>query len=67
MKASEVIKQIQDIVDREGDLIVLVTEPHEYWGTLYYEPSVLIRNNAQPDGPKSGKTVKAIVIQDPYR
>ena len=58
MKTSELIQYLTQSLKEHGDLPCVVTESHEYWGSLYtkineYNITVM---NAQPDGPKSGKS-----------
>ncbi len=65
MKISELIKKLQDMQDKEGDLNTCVSQPDEYWGsvdshTTDYNVTV---KRAQPDGPKSGKSELAVVFE----
>jgi len=66
MKISELILKLQEVKDKEGDLNVCVSESHEYWGSVQRhieEYDINVSNHAQPDGPKSGKSEKAIVFE----
>lgn len=66
MKISELILKLQEVKDKEGDLNVCVSESHEYWGSVQRhieEHDINVSNHAQPDGPKSGKSEKAIVFE----
>lgn len=64
MKASVLVAQLQEIIEKQGDLEVVRTEQDHYWGTLYYPlydiPTVM--NNCPLNGPKSWLTEKAIVL-----
>jgi len=65
MRITELIERLEQIKDEEGDLIVCTSEPHEYWGTLHQELdkyNVCVNPNAQPKGPKSGETERAVVF-----
>lgn len=65
MKASELIEYLQKVIDTEGDLMVCKSEDHEYWGSTELElelHSCQVSPFAQPDGPKSGKQEKAIIL-----
>ena len=64
MKISELISKLEEIKNKEGDLNVCVSESHEYWGNTEShstEHNVAV-SHAQPDGPKSGKSKKAVVF-----
>jgi len=66
MKISELIAKLEEIKSKEGDLAVCVSEPHEYWGSVQshitFDYNMCVTNHAQPDGPKSGKSEKAVVF-----
>jgi hypothetical protein len=66
MKISELIAVLEVIKKNDGDLTVCVSVPHEYWGTLESHLTVgynvNIKNQAQADGPKSGKSEKSVVF-----
>lgn len=69
MHASELKERLEKIIEEHGDLPICTTEDHEYWGTLHNylgEDGVRVSENAQPQGPKSGKSEKAILIGSPY-
>ncbi len=65
MKISELIIKLIEIKEKEGDINVCTSETHEYWGSVEsnivdgYNMTV---RNAQPDGPKSGKSEIALVF-----
>lgn len=66
MKISELIIKLEEIKNKEGDLNICVSESHEYWGTIeshFTEYNLNISEHAQPDGPKSGKSEKAVVFE----
>lgn len=66
MKISELIAKLQEVKDKEGDLNVCVSEKHEYWGSVQrhiQDYDMNICNHAQPDGPKLGKSEKAVVFE----
>ena len=65
MKISELIAKLEEIRSKEGDLNVCVSEAHEYWGSVQShlsEYNMAVSEHAQPDGPKSGKSEKAVVF-----
>lgn len=67
MKISELINLLQEDLKTYGDLTVCIAEEHEYWGEL--TPTVYstrIDNHAQPHGPKSGLSEKALVFITHY-
>lgn len=63
---SELIEYLQGVKEKEGDINVCHSESDDYWGgveswlTIGY--NLQVSNHAQPDGPKSGKSVKALVF-----
>lgn len=63
---SELIEYLQEVKEKEGDIFVCYSEDHEYWGSVESWISsgynLQISEHAQPDGPKSGKSVKALVF-----
>jgi hypothetical protein len=66
MKISELIAKLEEIKNKDGDLNVCVSESHEYWGSVQShltEYNISVSEHAQPDGPKSGKSVKAVVFE----
>lgn len=65
MKISELIKKLEEIKTKDGDLNIVVSEAHEYWGSVQShltEYNMTVSEHAQPDGPKSGKSEKAVVF-----
>ena len=62
---SELITFLDKVKAEHGDIKVCHSEQHEYWGTYdsYFIPgfNLSVCENAQPQGPKSGKSVKARV------
>ena len=64
------LKQIKteakEVKEKEGDINVCYSEPHEYWGSveswLTTGYNLSINEHAQPEGPKSGKSVRALVF-----
>ena len=65
MNISDLIKELEKIKKKEGDIKVCVTSDHEYWGTLYHlvnKHYIEVTDHAQPDGPKSGKSERAVVL-----
>ena len=66
MIISEVIAHLENIKSIEGDITVCVSEGHEYWGSvqshLIEGYNLAVAGQAQPDGPKSGKSEKAVVF-----
>jgi hypothetical protein len=63
---SELIQYLEEVKDKEGDIAVCYSEDHEYWGSIqtWITPdyNIGISDHAQPEGPKSGKSVKALLI-----
>jgi hypothetical protein len=69
MNISQVIKKLQIIEQQEGDLPVVITADHEHWGILYYniaDSTIYIDEHAQPNGPKSGTSIRAVVIGNDF-
>lgn len=67
MKISELISKLEEIKNLEGDLNVCFSESHEYWGSVHShitEYNMRVSDNVQPDGPKSGKSEKAVLFND---
>ena len=65
MKISELIIKLEEIKSKEGDLNVCVSESHEYWGSVQShltEYNMNVSEHAQPDGPKSDISEKAVVF-----
>jgi small nuclear ribonucleoprotein (snRNP)-like protein len=65
MEISKLIKVLEDIKRDNGDIQVVVSEGHEYWGSVesYVEEyNIRVSENAMPQGPKSGKSEKAVII-----
>lgn len=65
MLISELIEQLAKIKAEEGDLNVCLSENHDYWGSLQHylrEDNIGVYSYAQPKGPKSGETEKALVF-----
>lgn len=61
---SDLIKKLEEIKEKEGDLPCVVSEEHEYWGsvqTYIGDFNLEVNVNAQPDGPKK-KSVKSVVF-----
>lgn len=66
MKLSQFIKKLQEVQDMEGDLNIVLSESHEYWGSIQRyarEDDVKVTDHALPGGPKSGKSERAIVFE----
>ena len=66
MNISEVILKLEEFKKEHGDLPVCVSGEAEYWGSIEHdvdEYHLIISEHAQPEGPKSGKSVKAVVFQ----
>ena len=65
MKISQLIVKLEEIKNKEGDLNVCISESHDYWGSIQshltdYNMDI---NQAQPDGPKSGKSEKSLIFK----
>lgn len=66
MKISELISKLEEIKNNEGDLSVCVSESHEYWGSIesyITNENISISDYAQPNGPKSGESERAVVFK----
>lgn len=37
MNISEVIKKLEDLKEKHGDISVRIASSHDYWGTLYVD------------------------------
>lgn len=63
---SEMIEYLEDIMVEEGNINVCHSESHEYWGSveswLIVGYNLSVSEHAQPDGPKSGRSVRALVF-----
>ncbi len=61
---SDIIKKLEKIKETEGDIPCVVSEDHDYWGSVqsYITDSKLNVGDAQPDGPKSGKSVRSVIV-----
>lgn len=65
MKISEVIIHLEKLKEKHGDINVCISEFDDYWGTIYSnanEQHIVLDEHAQPGGPKSGKSERAIVF-----
>jgi hypothetical protein len=65
MKASELIKYLEEQIKIHRDICVCHSESHEYWGSVqsHLDPSynINVSEHAQPDGPKK-PSHKSIII-----
>lgn len=65
MKISELIVKLEEIKNKDGNLNVCISESHEYWGSVesyLTDYNINVSKRAQPDGPKSGKSEKAVIL-----
>lgn len=65
MNISELIKNLQELKSVHGDIPCCIGEAHEYWGRTEFEISeynLVVSQHAQPKGPKSGLSEKALVF-----
>lgn len=65
MKVSELIKRLQEIIKEDGDINCVISNSHDYWGSVQShinEHNLNVSEHAQPEGPKSGKSEKAVVF-----
>lgn len=64
MTLTEFIKHLQTLENEYGDLKVVTTERHEYWGITEDELDVsdICVESAQPKGPKSGESEQCVVL-----
>lgn len=66
MNIDELITYLQDVKKLHGNITVCIGEYHEYWGSVYTkldDSNIVIDENAQPNGPKSGNSEIALVIE----
>lgn len=64
-KISDVIAYLEKLKAEHGDINVVVEQDVEYWGGVHNyvtESNMNVSEHAQPEGPKSGKSEKAVVI-----
>lgn len=64
-KISDLIARLEKLKVEHGDINVVTSTPDNHWGSIYNyitEDSIEIHMQAQPQGPKSGKSEKAVVI-----
>lgn len=67
MKISELISKLEEIKKTEGDLNVCLSADHEYWGSVeshLTEHNIRVTDHAQPEGPKSGKSERAVIFEN---
>jgi len=66
MHIDDLIKRLEDIKEEHGNIIVCVSEKDSYWGTenVFLENifNLSVEHLAQPKGPKSGESEKAVVF-----
>lgn len=65
MKISKLIEKLEELKSSEGDLNVCISDSDEYWGSVetYLEDyNIKVSEHAQPEGPKSGKSEKAVIL-----
>lgn len=64
-KISDIIAHLEKLKAEHGDINVCISTDVEYWGEVYNfasESNITIHEHAQPHGPKSGKTERAVVF-----
>lgn len=64
-KISDIIARLEKLKEIHGDINVVVEEKDDYWGSLHNyisESNMQVSEHAQPAGPKSGISEKAVVI-----
>jgi hypothetical protein len=69
MDIDSVILKLQALRKEHGNLKVCVASGDDYWGTIYNEVDnhlLRVDEHAQPEGPKSGKSEKAVVFNSDY-
>jgi hypothetical protein len=62
---SKVIEELEALKKEHGDLPVCNQGDHEYWGAIEYpieEGTIIVSENAQPNGPKNS-SIKAVIFQ----
>ena len=65
MSIDEVIKELELIKKENGNLSCVTSEKHEYWGSVETKLSKGFNftvRQAQPEGPKSGKSEYCVVF-----
>lgn len=64
-KISDIIAHLEKLKAEHGDINVCNATEEEYWGEIhnYATPdNIRINQHAQPQGPKSGESEKAVVF-----
>ena len=64
-KISDIIALLEKLKAEHGDINVCNATEWEYWGDVENyatENNVQVKQHAQPQGPKSGKSEKAVVF-----
>jgi hypothetical protein len=64
-KISDIIALLEKLKAEHGDINVCTSTEWEYWGDVENyatENNVQVKQHAQPQGPKSGKSEKAVVF-----
>jgi hypothetical protein len=65
-KISDIIALLEKLKAEHGDINVCTSTEWEYWGQVENyatESNIEINEHAQPQGPKSGKSEKAVVFR----
>lgn len=64
-KISDIIALLEKLKAEHGDINVCTATDAEYWGEVHNyatESNIQVKEHAQPQGPKSGKSEKAVVF-----
>ncbi len=62
---SQLILHLEKLRAEHGDINCVISEADDYWGSVQSHienHNVVVSEHAQPDGPKSGKSEKAVVF-----
>lgn len=65
MTISDLITQLEELKAQHGDITVCSTTEHEHFGSIeshLNEDNFKVVSHAQPNGPTSGQSEKAVVF-----
>lgn len=64
MKISNLIEHLEKVKEIEGDIPCVINVSHDYWGNIQYpiDEYLMLVADAQPEGPKSGKSERCVIF-----